>query len=231
MKKRGNHAWVVFSSLAVTGCFELTAVATPPTDPRLHLFLGTDPANGVELRLSIEPGTDPSGVMTPFVSDTIFVDGAMNGPVELLPNGGRRYVVPDVGSPGIPIEINVPGTVSAPIVPSLTISPIGLAALDTIVATRGDIALLQLVGSEARVPGQFEFWSLVAVSGQQSVLAISGRSLPEGGFSLPTSLLPPEVDEGVLHLGGSVSWFMELAPYSAVITRRFTALIPFRLLP
>lgn len=231
MKNQCCHACVILSLLAVTGCFELTAVATPLADPRLQVFLDTGPAGWVELRLSIEPGTDPSGVATPFVSDFIFVDGAMYGAVELLPNGGRIYVIPNVGTLGIPIQINVPGTVPAPTVPSLTLSAIGLTALDTLVATRGDVAHLEHVGFGGRVPGQTEIWSLVAMSGQQSVLSLSGRALPEGGLSLPTSLLPPEVDEGVLHVNGSVSTTMELEPYSAAIIRRFTAHIPFRLNP
>jgi hypothetical protein len=229
MTRRRCHTWKIAGLLVLTGCFELTAVETTPRESRVYVSLHTSPDNQVELVLWIDPGTDPSGAATPLVSDSILVAGDMYGADETSPNGERRYLVQEIGTPGIPLEIHVPGTVSAPIVPKLTLTPLGLIASDTLVAVRGDIAHVELIGFGDSIPGQTVNWSWIVIAGEQSVLSVSGRVLPEGRFAIPTSLFPPEATEGVLRLDGRVSSAIALGPYSAALSRTFLALIPFRL--
>lgn len=229
MTKLRRHTWKLAALLVLTGCFELTAVETTTREPRLYVSLGTGPTNQVELVLWIDPGTDPSGVTTPLISDSILVAGDMYGADETSPNGERRYLVQEIGTPGIPLEIHVPGTASTPIVPKLIVTPLGLATGDSLVAIRGDVAHVDWVGFGDSVPGQIVNWSWTVLTGERSVLSVSGTSLPDGRFSIPTSLFPLEATDGVLRVEGRVSSAMALEPYGAALNRTFLRFIPFRL--
>ncbi|HSK18786.1 MAG TPA: hypothetical protein VK912_06580 [Longimicrobiales bacterium] len=102
-------------------------------------------------------------------------------------------------------------------------------ASDTLVAARGDIAHVELAGFADSISGQTVNWSWTVITAEQSVLSVSGRAVPDGRFSIPTSLFPLEVSEGILRVDGRVSSAIALGPYSASLNRTFLASIPFRL--